>query len=606
MSDELKFEPAINYTSREFHTIREDLLEHVRRYYPLSFRDFSSNSFGSLMVDTVAYVGDILSFYLDYQANECFLDTAIEYGNVLRLSQQAGYHHNFNPVATGVVAFYVLAPAKSNGIGVDEKYIPILKRGNTAVTSNAGVSFMLTENVDFSLPNNEVVVAKVNSDTGAPTHYAIKGYGRVVSGEIATEDFIINEAQRFKTITLNGANVTDIISVTDSGGHIWHEVEYLSQDVVYNFLQNTSADKKEAPYILKPIKVPRRFIARRDVIERVQLIFGHGSDDELSDAGLVHPENVVLNLHGKNYIADDSFDPNKLIKSNKFGVAPANTTLTVVYRINSITNVNTAARSVTKVTQSEFDFPAAIEGETLVASSISDVVTSLQCDNENPIVGSVRNPTTDELRFRTQHHFATQNRAVTLNDYKSLIYKMSGQFGSIKRCHITQDADSFRRNLNIYVISEDFNGKLIKTPITIKNNLKTWLNQFKMINDTIDILDAKIVNLGIEFELFSRSAANKYAALEGATSTLEQFYSLNYFDIGESFNITEVYQILNSVEGITDTTRVKILRKDTLDHSSTFMDIEENLTPDGRAIKCPANVIFEIKFPKHDIRGTVK
>jgi len=599
MSEEPFFEPAIDYTSREYHTIREDLLEHARRYYPLSFKDFSSNSFGSLMIDTVAYVGDVLSFYLDYQANECFLDTAIEYNNVLRLSQQSGYHHIFNPAAAGVISFYVLVPALANGIGVDTKYIPTLGRGITSVSSNGGVSFMLAETVDFSLDNNEVVVAKVDTDTGAPTHYAIKANGRIISGEIAREEFTIESAERFKTITLNEGSVTDVISVTDSDGHIWSQVEFLSQDTVHAFLQNTSADKKEAPYILKPIKVPRRFIVRRTTPSTVQLIFGNGSDDELAENSFVDPANVVLDLYGKNHITDDSFDPNKLLKSNKF-------VLTVVYRTNTTDNVNTGARSIKTINDTQFNFPAIIEGEVLNESKIADVMSSLQCDNEAPVVGSVRVPTSEELRRRTQHHFATQNRAVTLSDYKSLIYKMSGQFGSVKRCHITQDADSFRRNLNIYVISENHRGELINTSSTIKGNTKVWLSRYKMINDTIDILDAKIVNLGIEFEIFSRSAMNKYSALERATDALGKYYTTTYFDIGESFNVTEVYKILNATAGVTDTTRVKITRKDSLDHSSTFMDIEENMTPDGRAIKCPDNVIFEIKFPRSDIRGTVK
>jgi len=606
MSDELKFEPAINYVSREYATIREDLLEHVRRYYPLSFRDFSTNSFGSLMIDTVSYVGDILSFYLDYQANECFLDSAVEFDNVLRLTQQQGYHHVFNPVATGVATFYIIVPAKSNGIGIEEKYIPILKRNGSAFTANSGATFSLAENVDFSLPNNEVVVAKVNSDTGAPTHYAIKAYGRVSSGVVVTEDYEIDDAERFQTLTLSSNSVTDIVSVNDSQGHPWSQVEYLSQDTVYVYLDNTSTDKKEAPYILKPFKVPRRFIVRRNTADQVQLIFGNGSDDELADNNFIDPSSVVFDFHGKNHITDDSFDQNKLLKSNKFGVAPAKTTLTVVYRTNALTNVNAAARSISTVARSNFDFPAAIEGEILVSSLVADVITSLQCDNEKPVVGTVRIPTADELRHRSDHHFATQNRAVTSDDYKSLIYKMTGQFGSVKRCNITQDSDSFRRNLNVYVISEDINTLLTKTPKTVKDNIKTWLNQYKMVNDTIDILDAKIVNLGIEFEIFSRSASNKFHVLESAMETLESFYSRNYFDIGESFKITEVYTILNAVPGVTDTTRVKIVRKDTLDHSSTYMDIEDNMTPDGRAIKCPDNVIFEIKFPRLDIRGTVK
>ena len=606
MANELKTRPSIDYTSREYNTIRDDLLSHARRYYPLSFRDFSSNSFGSLMIDTVAYVGDILSFYLDYQANEGFLDTAIEYNNVLRLTKQLGYHHKFNPVADGVASFYILIPAKTNGIGVNEKYVPVLKRNVTTVASTAGASFILDEVVDFSLPQNEVVVGKVDSNTGAPTHYAVKAYGRIVSGELAVEEFAIEDAERFLTLTLAGTDITDILSVRDTEGHDWVEVNYLSQDTVNAFIPNTSTDRKEASNLLKPMKVPRRFIVRRSAANTVQLIFGNGSDSELAGNNFLDPAAVVLDTHGRTYIKDDAFDPNKLLKSDKLGVAPENTTITIVYRKNSLTNVNSAARSITKVLNSSFDFPALLEGETLSESVVADVISSLQVLNDAPILGDIRIPSSEELRHRTEHHFATQNRAVTANDYKSLLYRMSGQFGSIKRCHITQDADSFKRNINIYVISESEISKLTRTTSTIKRNVRAWLSDYKMINDTIDILDARIVNLGIDFEIFTRSGMNRLSILEQAMDTLGLFYTGQVFDIGENFRITDVYKILNTVPGVVDTTRVKVLRKTGLEYSSTFMDIEYNRTPDGRVIKCPDNVIFEIKFPRQDIRGTVK
>jgi hypothetical protein len=606
MANDLKTRPSIDYTSREYNTIREDLLDHARRYYPLTFKDFSSNSFGALMVDTVAYVGDQLSFYLDYQANECFFDTAIEYNNVLRIAQQLGYNHTFNPVAEGIASFYILVPAKSNGIGVEEKYIPILKRNSTTVASVTGVNFILDQDVDFSLTNNEVVVGKVDAQTGIPTHYAIKAQGRVVSGELAVEEFTIEDAERFLTLTLNGTDITDIISVTDSEGHEWTEVDYLAQDAVNLFIPNTSSDRKEAPYVLKPFKAPRRFIVRKNSTNSVQIIFGNGSDSDIEGSNFLDPSNVVLDLHGKKHIKDDAFDPNKLLKSNKLGVAPSSTTLTVVYRKNSISNVNTAARSITKLTNTKFDFPFLLEGQALSRGLIADVISSAQVLNDSPILGDVRIPSADELRHRAQSHFAAQNRAVTVEDYKALLYKMSGQFGAIKRCHITQDADSFKRNLNIYVVSESEIGTLTTTPTTIKRNARTWINHYKMINDTIDILDARIVNLGIDFELFTRSDSNKMAVLEQAMTILANFYRGQYFDIGEDFKITDVYKILNAAPGVVDTTKVRISRKTGLEYSSTYMDIENQRTADGRAILCPSNVIFEVKFPRQDIKGTAK
>mgnify|MGYP003677989351 FL=1 len=174
-SDQKKFLP-INYANREFSEIRGDLLEMAERFYPETFQDFSEASFGAMMIDSVAYVADQLNFYLDYSVNESFLDTSFQLDNVLRHGRVLGYKHSGRPSTYGEVAIYVQVPASDSGLGPDTAYIPILSRG-TRFTSKNGLSYMLTENIDFSDPANQIVVAKVNNTTGAPTHYAIKSYG---------------------------------------------------------------------------------------------------------------------------------------------------------------------------------------------------------------------------------------------------------------------------------------------------------------------------------------------------------------------------------------------------------------------------------------------
>ena len=181
--------PLIDYTSRDFNSIKEDLVDYAKRYYPNSFKDFSESGFGPLMLDTTAYIGDILSFYLDYSVNESFLDTAIEYDNVIKLGRQMGYR--FNPAASSVgeAIFYIIIPAVTVGTGPDTNYMPILKRG-TEVSSIDNLGFILNEDVDFSDPNNELVIAEVNSTTGAVISYAIRARGQVVSGRINRESLV--------------------------------------------------------------------------------------------------------------------------------------------------------------------------------------------------------------------------------------------------------------------------------------------------------------------------------------------------------------------------------------------------------------------------------
>ena len=217
--------PAIDYTSRDFSTIKNDLMEYAKRYYPDTFKDFSKPSFGALLLDTVSYVGDILSFYTDYQANESFLSTAIEYDNILKLANALGYKYKPYPSSTGLVTLYSLIPADSMA-APDKDYMPIMKRGS-AFTSTAGARFTLVEDLDFSKTTNEIVVANVDSTTGAPTSYAVKMVGQVVSGEYGLETITVGNFQKFLKLQLGANNINEIISVTDSNGNQYYEVDYL-------------------------------------------------------------------------------------------------------------------------------------------------------------------------------------------------------------------------------------------------------------------------------------------------------------------------------------------------------------------------------------------
>jgi len=386
----------IKYTNREYSSIRNDLISYVKKYYPNTFKDFNEASFGALMLDTVSYVGDILSFYLDYQANESFLDTAVETNNVIRLGRELGYH--FDPFASsyGTAVFYILAPANANGIGINTNYLPLLKRGST-FSSHGGGRFLLNEEIDFSGEKTEIIAAKFNDDTSTTTHYAIKAEGQVISGETIIDFIDIGEYQPFHKAELaGGGKIAEVLSVTDKQGRVYYEVDHLSQDVVYIPVPNVGADKSTAPSILKTLSVPRRFVVVKE-FGTTFLQFGHGSENELTAEveSIKDPSEVILKLHGKNHIKDETFDPANLLGTDKLGISPSNTTLQVVYRVNTSANSNAAANTLTKVSNPRFEFPAAIEGTTLDSGLINDVVTSLQVDNEAPILGDISQPSID-------------------------------------------------------------------------------------------------------------------------------------------------------------------------------------------------------------------
>ena len=591
----------IRYTSRDFETIKADLIEHAKRYYPDTYKDFNEAGFGSMMLDTVAYVGDILSFYLDYQVNESFLDSAVEYNNILRLGKQFGYKFLGEPSSFGQVTLYIVVPASTTTEGPDANYLPVLKRGSI-FESVTGNSFILNENVDFAHSDNEVVVGRVNESTGVPTHYAIRAYGQVMSGRYGAEYITIGDYEKFKKVELSAPNVSEIISVTDSEGHEYYEVDFLSQNVVYKPTLNRNADTREnALNLLRPLIVPRRFVVDREK-RKLNLLFGHGTDLERVEPSVADPSSVVYQMQGKNYVASEYFDPTKLLETDKFGIAPANTTLKVVYRYNTEQNVNASVETVTRVSQAYFEFDSLSD---LSGAEVSAVQNSLESTNEEEIVGDTSVPDSDELKVRIYDKFSSQGRAVTIEDYKSMVYSLPPQFGSIKRVNVVRDPNSARRNLNIYAISENRGGYLTQTNQTIKENLRIWLLKNKMINDTIDILDARIVNLGFEFEILGSLDRNKYAILEEAVQKLRTHFA-TVGGIGEDFYITDVYNTLKDVDDVLDVTRLSVFQKTGSDYSDVRFNVQKNMSADGRYIKCPGNVIFEIKFPWDDIKGAIK
>ena len=590
--------PAINYTNRDYEGIREDLTQIAERFYPDTFQDFSEASFGAMMLDAVAYVGDQLSFYLDYNVNEAFLDTSYQLNNIIRHGRVLGYKNSGRPSTYGTVALYVLVPASISALGPDRRYIPIIKRG-TRFSSTNGSNFVLTEDVNMAETSNPVVVARTDPTTGAPTFFAVKSYGKVVSGFFNTEIVDVGAFQRFRRVQLSSPNVSEIVSVFDTEGNEYFEVENLSQDTVFKTLTNKNYKNDNVPSVMKPLLVNRKFMTVFDS-DGVALQFGSG--DELAGDVVAEPQSLAIDVFGKSYVTDTSFDPSRLVSNKYYGIVPQNTTLTILYRQTNPTNSNVGAGSVDNVVSSILEFE---DSSVLAASSISAVRTSIEVSNETPIVGDVSNPSSAEVKQRVYDTFPTQNRAVTQRDYENLVYRMPASFGSVKRCSVQKDPDSQKRNLNAYVISEDPQGKLINSNNTIKQNIKTWLNHYRMINDTIDILDPFIINIGINFIVKPELNSNKFKVLNDCVNALSTEYSNPLF-IGESLSLSRIFNILNNVSGVNDTVKVQIVSKNSSNYSNVFFQINENMSPDGDMLVCPKNAIFELKFPEVDIKGKLR
>ena len=493
---------------------------------------------------------------------------------------------------------FVLVPASPTAIGPDTRYIPILKRG-TAFLSRNGLSYILTQNIDFSNVTYPRVVARVNDDTGSPTHYAIKAYGNVVSGQLQQEEIDVGPYERFKRVAITDPNVAEVIKVVDTEGNEYFEVDYLSQDMIYKEISNKNFLNDNVPSILKPTLVSRKFTVERG---RDSTILQFGSGQEGQSNVVASPQEVAIDLFGKDYTSDITFDPTRLSKNENFGIVPSNTTLTVVYRSTNPTNSNAGAGSINQVTNAIMSFS---DRQLLSNSEVITVRNSLEVFNESPITGDVTNISPYELKQRIYDTFPTQNRAVTQSDYENIALRMPAKFGSVSRVSVQKDPSAKKRNLNMYIVSEDLSGGLTLTNQTIKNNLKVWLNNYRMINDTIDILDPYIINIGIFFDIKATPGAEKFDTLQECINSISENYSSKFF-IGEPLYISDIYKALNNVPGVLDVISVKLLNKIGSNYSGNVLDVKRNMSPDGGHLVVPKNAIIEIKFPEVDIKGKVR
>lgn len=590
----------VNYTSRDFDSIKKDLVSYVKRYYPDTYKDFNQLSFGSMMLDLVSYLGDNLSFYLDYNANESFLATSLEYDNVLMHAKQLGYKYDPNRSSVGEVDIYMPVPAQSQNVAPDLNYLPRLLKGTTFINS-AGIPFTLIENVKFNSDNSEVIGSEVSSDGAKTTYYIVKSRGKVISGREKQVIAEVGDFQRFLKLEVAGEAITEIVSVVDTAGNEYFEVDNLSQDLVYRAITRPGTGDANAPSLMRAYPTPRRFVVEREG-DKTYLVFGYGSEKDISNDKIADPASVALDMTGKNYISRPTFDPERMISSDKFGVSPVNTDLTITYRYNTRDNVNVAAGSLTSIGFLQLAFD---NEQSLDPSKIQYIRNNIEVYNENPIVGDISVPTTEEIKKRAMAQFAMQSRAVTAQDYVSATYSMPSNFGSVKRASVQRDNDDFRRNLNLFIISEDETGVLTKSSDTLKENLRTWLNSVKMMSDSVDILDASIINLGIEFEVVGLPDMNKGTIYNEIRQKLFDEFTSIPPDIGQSFYITDIFKFLKEIDGVLDVVDIKLVNKVGDNYSSYSFSVDGNLSSNGRVLNIPSASIWELKYIT-DIVGNIR
>lgn len=589
-----------NFTNVTFDEIKQRLVNRAKTYYPDSYKDFNTTSFGSLMFDLVSLVGEQLNFYAQFVANENFLETSRTVQGLTSAARNHGMEIFNKYTSVGNIKIHSRIPANSTLSGPDSTYRHTILKGAT-ITSAEGASFTTTEDCFISTDSEKMVGTEFSSDGSRITYYVYEVDVPVVSGELRTVVVPIGEYQKFLKVEIKDSNISEVVSCFDANANQYYQVQNLSQNVVYKELKDRDSMSNQAKSRLVPFPVPRRFSVRHEG-SKTFLVFGFGSESSLKVKEVADPSEIILQLDGRNYISDNSFDPSKLLSTDKFGVAPQNTELTITYRANTTDNSNASSQSLNNIISSDIFFN---EEASLDSSKVQYIRNTVSCFNEEPINGALTYTSTQEISETIKSAAGSLGRAVTAQDYISACYTMPSKFGSIKRASLFRDKNDFKRNLNLNIVSQDINGFLQKPSKALKNNLKKWLNSVRMVTDTIDIFDAKILNLAIFFDVVLSTNVDKTTALSNIRKELYSELTLTVPQIGENFSIGAVEKVLNSIPMITRINSIKISSKTGEGYSDTRFQVRRNLTPDGSFVVVPNNFIWELKNEK-DITGRIQ
>ncbi|MCX8008740.1 MAG: hypothetical protein N3A54_03465 [Patescibacteria group bacterium] len=573
------------YNFSDSKELEKQIREYVKRYYGNTTNDMSDFGFNSMLFGILSHIGEKIMFYQDYYINEKFLSTANDLDSILKHAKREGMKFTFGGVASGRVVFYIEVPEKDGY--VDEQYIPVLK-GGTVLSSENGIYFTLVEDVKFDQTN--LKVGQVNPSTGSPTTFILKGVGSVISGRILEEKKEVQEFQPFRKVYFGNFDVAEVVSVVDSSGNEYYEVDNLSQNIVYK------RDKNDSIY---PIAVPYRFVFDRDARGHF-LQFGSGSD-QVDFRSILDDVQKHVAVFGKEYTGVYSFDPYCLAHNDKFGIAPSNTEITIRYRSIEQSNINVGAGGLTNIVERNLEFQ---NSSLLEPETISAVSLSLECYNHEAIVGKMYFDNTEELKQRIVEYTRSQRRAVSKEDYIALVFSMPRKFGAIKRCSVDTSFIGDRNFINVYVASVDQNGKLCVSSDTLKKNLYEWLSQYKIVSDNINIFDLNIVNLGIEYTVVVERGYDKNEILRRANSVLRDFYKISLAG-GESLDLTNIYKLLIGVSGVVDVSYLNVVQKFGENYSSYPYDLFRHLSSDGKIIYAEPNIVFEFKYAVDDIKGSV-
>ena len=605
----------ISYLNKDFSDFRSALINYSKTYFPKTYTDFSPASPGMMFMEQASYVGDVISFYLDNQIQENFLQYARQTNNLYDLAYMYGYKPKATSVAVADLDVFQLVPARTvNTSSIPDYDYSLIVDENTTVKSvgATSVNFLMQDSIDFSVSSSAdpttVSVAQTSGNT--PTYFLLKKTRKVISGTVKTTTFSFGAHQEFPTVTIEGQNISRILDVVDSDGNTWYEVGYLGQDAVYDRIKNTnvndpnnSDEGQDAPYILQLRQVQRRFATRFIDNFTLQLQFGSGNAEDNDEDLVPNPDNVGLGLpYGADKLTT-AYSPTNFIFTNTYGIAPSNTTLTVRYITGGGVSSNVDANTLTNVNTSTVSFL----NSNLNANTAQYIFNSISTNNAAAANGGASGDSIKEIRENSISNFSTQLRAVTADDYLVRTLSLPSQFGNISKALVQQpNNDNSTTTLEIYTLSYNLDKKLRTPSIALKQNLKTYLNQYKMIGDSVTIKDGFIINIAVDFEIITLPNYNNNQVLRACLEALIEFFNVDNWQINQPIILRDINVLLDEVDGVQTVKRVTITNKsgEASGYSRYAYDIEGG-TQNGVIYPSLDPSIFEVKYPNTDITGRV-
>jgi hypothetical protein len=609
----------IQYINRDFSELRASLINYARTYFPTTYNDFSPTSPGMMFMEMAAYVGDVLSFYTDNQIQETFLQYARQPNNLYELAYMFGYKPNVTQVATTNIDFYQQVPSKLSG----STYVPdfdysLLIGSNASVLSTftPSVNFLIEESVDFSysssLDPTEVSIFSVDG-LGNPTYFLLKKNKKAISANINTTTFTFSNPEPYSTVNINTDNIIGILDITDSDGNKWYEVDYLGQEMIFDSIKNTNPNDpnlsqySDAPYLLKLEQIQRRFVTRFINSGSLQIQFGAGNPYNTDEEIVPNPNNVGIGLPFEKTKLNTAFAPNNFLLTKTYGIAPSNTTLTVRYLTGGGVSSNVPANDLTTLVGS-----VSFINTNLNSVTANTIFNSLAVTNPEAADGGGDGDTIEEIRQNSSANFASQLRNVTQDDYLVRALSMPSKYGVISKAFIepskvsTISAGESNAVLDLYILSLNADNHLTTCSPALKQNLTTYLSQYKMVGDSVNIKDGFIVNIGVNFDIIVLPEYNSNEVLTNCILALQSYFDISKWQINQPIILRDIYVLLDRVEGVQTVKTVDIINKvgEYIGYSPYSYDIQ-GATVSNVVYPSLDPMIFEVKYPSTDIQGRV-